>query len=179
MTTSKLKKAASAISSSILDFSAGNGATNNVNQTLSQIPSYEDVGIKYQGFSKTLITDNQYKLNRQTRRYYELTMGAGTAAGDHTINRSLIVPGSTGKFYCSTIHIDCSTNVSPTLIKIFDGVTNSYRSVFAVGTNEVHFDVNPRDSFGVFNGDTIIINISDQINPIGGFLSVAFYGWEE
>ena len=60
MTTKKSSK--TPITNSLLDFS---NLPSNINQSLSAIPNYEDVGVKYQGYSKTLVNGNSYQLNRQ------------------------------------------------------------------------------------------------------------------
>lgn len=166
------KKKTSTALNPILDFSAG--LPNNVNQILSQIPTYDDVGVSFKGFSKTAINGNEYRTNKQTTRFYSCLIPTGSAAGTYTFNR-INLPE---KFYASNCQIDISTGTSPTNIIVYDGVVANPRMKIVAGANEFHYSIN-FNAAKEFSGTQILINIDAQVSPIGGFIHLCFYGWQE
>lgn len=168
MTTKKK----SAALNPILDFTAG--IPSNVNQTLAQIPSYEDVGVSFKGYSKTALNGNEFRLNKQTTRFYSCLIPTGSAAGTYTFARVNLPE----KFYATCCQIDCSTSTSPTTIIVYDGVVANPRMKFIAGAYDFHYSIDfnaPKE----FSGTQILINIDAQVSPIGGFIHLCFYGWQE
>ena len=150
----------------------------NINPTFSQ-PAYEDVGIKYQGFSKTKLASNKWQLNRQTTRFITINLGSG-AFGSTLFDR----PNPDLKFFCSKMFVQWYSldtfSLSFGKIQLADvtGTNASARWVFfpnmAAGNLLFDFSDCPRE----FSGDKFDLYTQASF-AAADFLVITLFGWEE
>lgn len=149
-----------------------------IEQKISQIPPYEDRGVKYQGKYKSQQSENTYELKTQTTRFYNIV--GKLAAGSNLNARS---PNTT-RFYCTKIiiqHRKASTFGTLAYIQVSDvkGTTASSRLTYFPTKEEpemmvLDFSDSPRE----FLGEQIDIYSSYGM-AADEFVSISLYGWEE
>jgi len=143
-------------------------------------PDYPDKGISYAGYSKTLISGNQYQLNPQEQK--DFTFSNRWNAGDKTANCER-ESRYTKDFYCTKI-ILCELNTaalwaSTSKISICDG--NSIR-VMIIEPNQSGIPWNLSIDFDIplkfTKGNTIKL-IHSVGRAAGDEWVLNLYGWEE
>lgn len=94
-------------------------------------PDYPDIGVKYAGYSKTLISKNNYRLNPQTPWSY--TQKTGTLAPGTTIINYLANPPEGKKLYITGLQMGCSVSAidANTYFKI-DSTTGTNVTLFQI-----------------------------------------------
>lgn len=151
-----------------------------VQQTIQQIPPYEDSGVRYQGKYKIQQTETRYELKAQETRFYTLGIGGGSF-GSTLFSRSR--PQT--RFYCTKMIIQhrAPSFFSMTLgqIRISDVKgTNGSARFYYYPTKEnpepivLDFSDCPRK----FEGDSFDVYTQYSF-AAGEFLIVSLFGWEE
>jgi hypothetical protein len=166
------------VSSSLLNYST---LPENVNQTLSQIPNYDDVGVSYKSYSKILTTSNQYQLNKQTPHF--MYIGAiedipPSGATTYSFLRSQSRQDPNKTFYVTSIQLDISQSTTPNQLKIYTGNINNPRFSTVFNAGEKHIIIPILDSPRDFKDDTIIIELTTPLTS-GSYIFIGLYGWEE
>lgn len=99
--------------------------------SINIIPPYEDSGVRFQGYSKTLIKQGEYRLNLQERHIVQLT---GTIGGGSLVEA---IP-SDKNFYCDKINVSVAyTGGALLLVNIFD--SGDFK--FTVSTVDSHVNI--------------------------------------
>lgn len=158
----------------------GQGATSEAIQSFTQsssqkigYPPYEDKGIRYQKYSKTEVSPNQYQLNVQDTRF---NSGAFYAilAGTYNLPRTEY-PHT---FYVTEIMINYDLGTFPTVITIYDGVAANPRFRIVCsndGSRTMTLTLNTPMRFLEPN---ILINFDANLGALG-FAHVFLRGFEE
>jgi hypothetical protein len=142
------------------------------------IPPYEDKGIKYQGYSKTLKNGNTYQLNYQEPIDIN-TEGVSTAGGEDYFLYTR--PNQATKdFYCTDIVFinSWNTHAYPSKVEIMDQTTARVRLYEDFSKKHevfvLHFEVPIKFSKGngIYTHFTVGRTITDRF-------SLNMYGWEE
>lgn len=151
-----------------------------IEQKVSQIPAYEDSGVKYQGKFKTQQNQNSYELRGQTTRFYTLGLGAG-APGSHLLARAR--PQT--KFFCTKMIIE---HANPSVISLALGqisIADVKNSVASTKFYYYPFTAAPQlmvldftDSPRMFEGDNFDIYTQYGLGA-AEFLVISLFGWEE
>lgn len=143
-------------------------------------PDYPDKGIAYAGYSKTLISGNQFQLNPQIQA--DLNFNWTFAAGD-TATAVTRINQDTKDFYCTDIFINYKNNGAVV------GISNlmyirfaSAGQVYFVGCEptaaywelSLHFDT----PIKIPKGDRIYFTY-DRARIAGEVICGNMYGWEE
>lgn len=148
-------------------------------QTIQQIPPYEDRGVKFQGKYKTQQTETRYELKAQETRFYTLGIANG-AFGSNLFPRSR--PQT--RFICTKVIIqmhDTNTHsLSLAQFRVADvkGTNGSTRFYFfpveAAGVYTLDFTDSPR----VFEGEQFDLYCQWSLGATE-FIVVSLFGWEE
>lgn len=151
-----------------------------VEQKITQIPPYEDSGVKYQGKFKTQQTQDTYELRGQRTRFYTLGISNG-AFGSNLFNRT----NPTTKFYCTKIILnvhDISTfSLALGRLHLADVTPAGSASIrfyfFPVEANGVYvFDF--ADCPRLFEGDRFDFYTQFSFGATE-FATISLFGWEE
>lgn len=149
-----------------------------VEQKISQIPPYEDKGVKYQGKYKSQQSENTFELKTQTTRYY--TIGGRLNAGSNLFTRS---PATT-KFYCTKMIIQYgnpSTWGNLAYIQVSDvknSIATAQFTFWSIKNEPEPLVIDFSDSPRLFEGTQIDLNSSFGF-AINEFIHFSLYGWEE
>lgn len=148
-------------------------------QIISQIPNYENSGVKYQGWYKKDLGGGNFELRQQITRF--ITVGIGNGAIGSTL---FTRPNNTKKFYCTKafiqFHALSSFSISLAQMRIADvsGIKASTKLYFypthADGECTIDFSDCPR----VFQGDSIDLYSQYSLGATE-FILFSLLGWEE
>jgi len=165
-------------------------------QTPKQIdkPDYDDVGVSFKGYSKSLYSGNDFRLNPQ-RSYYLLGHSDGTfnlAAGDFvdiTINalgtvkiESPIADFTKEKAYITSmcLRVVATTTNTRLILRVYDGVVAAATIPFILNyptdnLQEVIFTPPLKFTKGIH----VVIKNESAVPCVVDAASVNFYGWLE
>jgi len=153
---------------------------NYTQQTINQIPTYEDRGVKYQGKYKIQQTESRYELKAQETRFYTLGIGAG-APGSHLFPRDR--PQT--KFYCTKMiiqhHGPTTFSLALARISLADviGTNGSIKFYyFPIHTEPDTIIIDFRDSPRKFEGEQFDLYTQYGFGA-AEFLVIQLFGWEE
>lgn len=140
-------------------------------------PQYPDKGVSYGGYSKTLFTGNQYRLDKQDAAY---NGGAAVFAGGEAGATISHPGGGTKNFYCTNLvfmtqKAGVIANVDN--ITIRDGSLNKMILKELVINNTLlnfHFTV----PLLFTKGNSLVINYTNA-RAAGDIVAINFYGWVE
>lgn len=154
------------------------GSPQSIPQTIiSQVPTFEESGIKYQGKYKTDKGNGLFELRTQMTRFYALGIANGAFGSTITAR--------TGKrFYCTKAFVQwCGmSGFSYTLNRIhLADVKNSNAEIrfyfwptTAAGETTLDFTDSPR----LFEGDSFDFYTQASLGA-GQFIVIQLFGWEE
>lgn len=143
-------------------------------------PDYPDKGIAYAGYSKTLLSGNNYQLNPQIPADINInwTFVGGELAFD--LNR---VNQETKDFYCTKVHITYKNNGSAVAlnddIRIRAGSSGYIFLVFAENS-AAYWELDLEFNVPIFvpKGSGLRFSFT-RARAANEFLCANFYGWEE
>lgn len=145
----------------------------------SQIPTYEDSGVRYQGYYKKNLGSGNYEIRKQTTRFYSLIIASG-AFGSNLINRKNVDKN----FFCTkaVIQFHGLSSFSATLAQMHiadvKGTNATTRFYFfpthADGEMTMDFSDCPR----LFQGEQFDFYCQYSL-AASEFIIISLYGWEE
>lgn len=153
--------------------------SNIVEQKITEIPPYEDSGVKYQGKFKTQQTQDRYELRGQVTRFNAFGIQNTGAVFDFTFTR----PRNDLKFFCTKMIIhfrNMSTFGISNYIELSDYRAGVYSPRFfffpteASGALVLDFTDSPR----LFEGTDFAIRLLSSLGATE-FIAFNLFGWEE
>ena len=143
------------------------------------IPSYPDKGTAYAGFSKSLFTGNQYRLNPQSPFDFNI-LWSPTASTSTTL---LLSGDANSEHYITAIHISSWQNVTGNELTIVEAITG--RTIFKcvldgsiVGDNGIkHIVINPIVPIKL-KDNRVTASVTSLVSA-GSKIIFNIYGWQE
>lgn len=133
-------------------------------------PQYPDKGVSFAGFSKSALSNNQFKLNTQQENSIHVHIGPGIPAGTYNIDRA----NGTKNFIIQFVEIAYNMTANFRL-DIDDRGSNGMTFRLPLNTSGVTFrQIVPKTYIS-----QIIDIILDTAVPAGGFIAFSLYGWYE
>ncbi len=151
-----------------------------VQQTIAQIPPYEDQGISYKGYFKVKKSDTEYQLKPQGTRTNVASAGnlndGVTGSGTRAFN--------TLRFYATGVLIQwhgLTTHGATTYVVLSDrsGTNNSARVFFIPTTDDGNIFLDLSNCPRLFEGTEIAITPVGFNMGVNGFIAFGLFGWEE
>ena len=148
-------------------------------EPLKQLPNYDDVGVSFRQYSKTLISSRDYILNRQTPRHISILIKNGAFGSTLSLR-----PNPEKTFYCTGIqfHWLLGGGIFSNQFHLADVDENGHADIriyeFAFQTGEMNFFINLKDCPRKFSGKWLDLYTQGSFSS-GDFLHVQLFGWEE
>jgi hypothetical protein len=149
-----------------------------IQEQVSQIPAYEDSGIKYQGKFKVQKGLKEYELKRQETRFYSFAVGTN-AAGTTVFTR----PRETTKFYatkCLVQYYNFGVFAVGNYFTFGDrkNSVNTQRFYYFPVQASGEFFIDFSDCPRKFEGDQVFITCPAALGA-NSFIVFHIFGWEE
>lgn len=143
-------------------------------------PEYPDKGINYAGFSKTLLSGNNYQLNPQIPADININYSFVGAELAFDLNR---VNQESKDFYCTKVHLTYKNNGSAVAInddiRIRAG-SNGYIFLVFAENPAAYWELDIKFTIPIFipKGSGLRFSFT-RARAANEFLCANFYGWEE
>ncbi len=140
------------------------------------IPPYDDRGVSFKVYSKTLRGDGSYELNPQIRRLQNARIG-----GAVTTSTSGTRIDTKKSFYCAGIHVGFKSTNPQIFVSMYDGSsaasTLKFDFLIFAGQNQffIDFSNSPRE----FLSPNLFMNLSGALGGVDDFVEVIMIGWAE
>jgi hypothetical protein len=146
----------------------------------TDVSSYDDKGVSFKGYSKSLINADNYRLDKQEEadiNFYYMSLFNDTSVELQRVNQL------NKDFYCTDLIINCDNNGSVigtgNKIDLLDGVNGVTRLTLQEDRNrywfiQIHFTVPI-----LFKKGNSIYLLFSRAKAANEALGINFYGWEE
>lgn len=151
-----------------------------VQQTIAQIPPYEDAGISYKGYFKIKKSDTEYQLKPQGTRTNAIPVGnlndGVSGYGTRAFNDK--------RFYAAGVLIQwhgLTTHASTAYVTLSDrtGTNNSARVFFFPTTDDGSIFLDLSNCPRLFEGTDIAVTPTGFNMGATGYIVFSLFGWEE
>jgi hypothetical protein len=153
------------------------GSPQYVPQTIAAtIPSYENSGVRNQGYYKKEIGGGNFEIRAQSTRFISAILTRDGVTVDTTFSR--VIPLK--NFFCSYIAIDYSlATLASVTLTVYDANKNNPKLATTLFLNNPsNFSIDLTSCPRKFQGDTIILNVSSALTATD-IIRISLYGWDE